>query len=88
MEAMQGALIIPRGVAVSVQCVFSFDKPKSAKKATTKTTKPDVDKLARSILDALTGICFEDDSQVISLLVQKAFGSPARAEITVNSLAE
>lgn len=31
------------------------------------TTTPDVDKLARSILDALTGVCFNDDSQVVEL---------------------
>jgi crossover junction endodeoxyribonuclease RusA len=63
---------------------FFFDRPKSLKKSIMdKVTKPDLDKLARSVLDALTGICFHDDSQVIDLHVTKNFGSPARAEIMV-----
>lgn len=35
------------------------------------TSTPDADKLARAALDALTGIAFEDDSQVASLAVSK-----------------
>lgn len=31
------------------------------------TTKPDVDKLLRAILDALTGVCYTDDSQVVGI---------------------
>lgn len=41
-----------------------------------KSTKPDVDKLARAVLDALTGIVFVDDSQVASLTAWKDFGPP------------
>jgi Holliday junction resolvase RusA-like endonuclease len=36
-----------------------------------KITKPDVDNLAKAILDALNGVAYEDDSQVYSLEVQK-----------------
>ena len=69
---------------VSVKIAFYFDKPKSTKKSVQyKTTKPDLDKLARSVLDALTGIAFEDDSQVTDLRISKHFGSPARAEIEI-----
>lgn len=35
----------------------------------------DVDKLARCILDALTGVFFKDDSQVIDLYASKAYAS-------------
>lgn len=34
---------------------------------------PDIDKLTRSVLDALTGICFEDDRQVVGLVVTKRY---------------
>lgn len=84
--AMQekGARLFCRPSAVVVQCQFYFVKPKSASKSVAhKTTKPDLDKLARSLLDALTGICFEDDSQVTWLFVSKHFDSTPRAEITV-----
>ena len=40
--------------------------------------KPDADKLARSALDALTGVVFEDDRQVASLSVLKRW--PAEGE--------
>lgn len=84
VNAMVGLSPAGRAIPISVRCCFYFDKPKSTKKTVTaKTTKPDADKLARSILDALTGITFEDDSQVTELYVMKRFGSPARAEITV-----
>lgn len=72
--------------AISLIVDFYFDRPKSQKKALYKTTKPDVDKLARSIGDALTGIVFRDDSQVVQLTCRKAYGSPARAEIQVRQL--
>jgi crossover junction endodeoxyribonuclease RusA len=67
-----------------VQCMFYFQRPKSLKAAITqKTTKPDVDKLARAVLDALTGAVFADDGQVTELRSAKLFGTPPRAEITV-----
>lgn len=37
------------------------------------TTRPDIDKLSRGILDALTGIFWEDDSQVVRLIAEKHF---------------
>jgi Holliday junction resolvase RusA-like endonuclease len=42
------------------------------------TTKPDLDKLARAVLDALTGVYYLDDAQVVSLDLQKAYthGAP------------
>lgn len=39
------------------------------------TQKPDLDKLVRSVLDALTGRAYLDDSQVVHLEVQKAYGA-------------
>ena len=47
--------------------------------------KPDIDKLARSTLDSLTGIVFDDDSRVISLVLRKVYAAPGRegASITV-----
>jgi crossover junction endodeoxyribonuclease RusA len=40
-------------------------------------TKPDIDKLARAVLDALTGIVFRDDAQVVELEIVKRYGAPA-----------
>jgi Holliday junction resolvase RusA-like endonuclease len=77
--------MIPRGSPVQVVVHFFFAKPKSAKKATMeKTTKPDLDKLERALYDSLTGILFEDDSQIVLSCAQKAFGLPERTEIRVS----
>lgn len=72
--------------AVNVMVNFYFDKPKSVKR-TYMTTRPDLDKLVRSVNDALTGIIFKDDSQVVACAAFKFYGSPARAEIQVEEIA-
>ncbi|MBF6555520.1 MAG: RusA family crossover junction endodeoxyribonuclease [Acidimicrobiales bacterium] len=38
--------------------------------------KPDVDKLVRAVLDALSGVVFMDDSQVVRLTASKDYGDP------------
>lgn len=37
------------------------------------TTKPDVDNVAKSILDALNGVWYKDDRQVVKLTVEKLY---------------
>jgi crossover junction endodeoxyribonuclease RusA len=77
----------PRGVPISVRLAFYFEKPKSARKsAHWKITKPDLDKLLRAVLDALTGIAYEDDSQVCECQLGKAFGAPARVEVLISTV--
>lgn len=82
---MDGNVYLQDAAPIGVSVAFYFDRPKSVK-AAAKTTKPDIDKLLRGILDALTGIVFADDSQVIRCAATKQFDSPARAEISVEVL--
>jgi Holliday junction resolvase RusA-like endonuclease len=84
INAMIGRAFMDGAVELVVD--FYFDRPKSQKKSLYKTTKPDVDKLIRSVSDAMTGIVFRDDSQIVQIISRKAFGSPARAEIQVREL--
>lgn len=37
------------------------------------SSKPDIDKLSRALLDALTGIAYRDDAQVVRLSVVKRY---------------
>lgn len=39
-------------------------------------SKPDLDKLVRAVLDALTGLLWVDDAQVVTLAVAKCYASP------------
>ena len=45
---------------------------------TSPAKKPDIDKLARSTLDSLTGIVFDDDSRIVWLGVAKVYAAPGR----------
>jgi crossover junction endodeoxyribonuclease RusA len=87
-EAMRNQSLAPVGdIPIAVSCDFFFDRPKSLKKAITeKMTKPDVDKLVRTVLDALTGVAFKDDAQVVSLYARKWFSDRPRAEIAAKFL--
>ena len=51
---------------VEVRLVFAMPRTKAMKPADplTMIQRPDIDKLERGILDALTGVVFKDDSQV------------------------
>lgn len=48
-----------------------------------KTTKPDATKLLRALEDALTGVVWRDDAQVVEQTTSKHWGEPARAEVAI-----
>lgn len=75
----------PRGTPVALHVEFSFLRPADRKyrNAIYKPVKPDIDKLLRGILDALTGVLFEDDSQVAMVLATKCFGEVPGARICI-----
>lgn len=52
------------------------------------TFKPDVDNVAKNVLDALNGIAWDDDSQVVELLVRKypRTREPERVVVSISSL--
>lgn len=70
----------PTTARVGVHLRFELQRPASAPKR--KRTWPigarsgDIDKLARSCLDSMTGVLFADDSQVTELVVTKDYGTP------------
>ena len=71
--AMQNGLKATSG-AVRLDIGFVMQRPKSMpKRVTQHIKKPDIDKLARSVLDALTGAAYQDDSQVVSLTCRKHY---------------
>jgi crossover junction endodeoxyribonuclease RusA len=50
------------------------------------TTRPDALKLARAVEDALTGVCWRDDSLIVDEQLHKRYGEPARAEVEITPL--
>lgn len=66
----------------------SFSKKKRVQAIEGKimpTKKPDTDNIAKTILDSLNGIAFEDDKQVVALLVKKLYGEEAKVVVTLKN---
>ena len=64
----------------------SFSKKKQALALANKlrpTKKPDLDNIAKSVLDALNHIAYYDDSQVVTLQVTKYYSGSPRVAITL-----
>ena len=73
---------------IRLTCTFYFTRPQShyhkkfggytdllkSSAPSFKKSKPDLDKLLRSVFDALTGIAWRDDSQVVSVDAYKRWG--------------
>lgn len=72
----------PKGVAVAVIATFQFQRPKTVSRHF-PTVPPDLDKVTRALLDALTGVAYADDAQVVDLTVQKRYGDIVETKITV-----
>ena len=77
-------------IAVSIRAYVSVPKSKSKKFRENAlkglehpTKKPDCDNIAKILLDAMTGIVYEDDKQIIRLVVEKFYDEVPRVEVTV-----
>jgi Holliday junction resolvase RusA-like endonuclease len=79
MVAMGHWRIPPCNGPVSVHINFLFPRPKSktwkrrAMPRLPHAKKPDLDNLAKAVLDALNGLVFSDDSQVVHLVLRKSY---------------
>ena len=81
-EAMwkSGRKMFPADVPVTLSTQFYVERPPSvAKDRVFPTVKPDLGKLERAIEDALTGIVYEDDKQIVTRPnSQKRYREPDR----------
>lgn len=48
--------------------------------------KPDIDNIVKSILDALNGVAYYDDSEVIGLTAEKMYGENARVVVELKQI--
>ena len=77
-------------ISVDIQAFYpipqSFSKKKRTEAVTERirpTTKPDCDNCAKAVLDALNGVAFYDDSQVVDLTVRKFYGERPYIKVTI-----
>ncbi len=76
---------------VSADILAVFTVPKSYTKAQKAAAfdmryapkKPDCDNIAKIILDALNGLAYDDDAQVVKLRVEKRYGTTERVLVVL-----
>lgn len=85
----------PLETPLSITLILHVGVPKSySKKRTTDcltgkewpTKKPDVDNVAKAFLDAMNGIVYKDDVQVIRLHVYKKYSIDPHVHITIHEI--
>ena len=78
----QAGFTFEKDIPLAVQIYFGMPIPKSTTKKRKiqmiercigHTKKPDLDNLIKSVLDALNGVAFEDDSQIMRISASKYY---------------
>ena len=94
-QAMAGRPVMAGPVALSVTALFPIPtswpkKRQAAARAGTEqhTKRPDADNCAKAILDGLNGVVWKDDSQVVTLSIEKRYAEVPRVEVLVVPLTE
>lgn len=76
------------GINVFMPVPKSYSKKKteqSLKNEIRPTVKPDCDNIAKNINDALNGIAYPDDKQIVSLTVNKYYSTSEYVEISISN---
>lgn len=60
---------------VEIELVFRMAKPRTVTRSE-PSVAPDLDKLIRAVLDALTAVAYRDDGQVTRITATKEYGTP------------
>ena len=80
---------------LKVDITFVFAPPKSYTKKKLKaieegalyyTKKPDLDNLAKTILDACNNVVYKDDAQVVTLSLNKEYGRADHVKINIQEV--
>ena len=81
-----------RGTPVTLRIVARFLPPKSAAKKKQQQMlegeilplkKPDMDNIVKVVADALNGVAYHDDTQIVFTVAKKAYSSMEGLDITV-----
>ena len=86
-----GAWPVAGDVPLDLRLDFFMPIPKSMPKKQAQhghahTSRPDVDNLTKSVLDALRGVVYTDDAQVWSLTARKLYGAEPGVAIVVKAV--
>lgn len=84
------ALVTEKPLQLNIHCYFeppsSFNRVQKVNAVfgtIRHTSKPDIDNVIKSVTDALTGILYKDDSQIIRLFAVKEYRTVAKVVVEV-----
>ncbi len=80
-------------IKATIEAYYGIPKSKSRKakelmmlQVTRPIKKPDVDNIAKVILDSLNGVAYRDDAQVVELQVKKYYAELGFVKVTLEEL--
>lgn len=72
---------------IKLYCTFFTPQPKRVKSGLElSTTRPDLDKMVRSVGDALEGVCYKQDAQIAGIVATKFYSLKPGVQVTVESM--
>lgn len=84
-----------RPVAVEIMAFFPIPKraTKAQRAATERreefpTCKPDCDNICKIVCDALNGVAYRDDAQVVAVICQKCYGANPSVHVVITDWSE
>ena len=89
--------VYPKDVPLIVEATFAKSVPKSYTKKKREaclsgdmlpTSKPDIDNYLKAVLDAINGLAFEDDSQIVTTIAEKIYAEEPYVEIKISAMEE
>lgn len=80
-DLLTGPLVAIIDARVTPPVSWSKKKKAEALESGLLTSKPDLDNLAKAVLDACNGIVFQDDAQIAVLLAAKAYADTAYTNV-------
>lgn len=90
-----GVMIFNDGQPLKVTILAFYPVPKSYSKKKKQqmlkdelfpTKKPDIDNIAKCVLDALNKVAYRDDTQVVELRMEKHYGEIPRVEVKIEEI--
>lgn len=80
-------------VSIGIVCFYRIPKNTSRKKRAAMLSgrirpniKPDIDNVAKIVMDALNGVAYEDDKQVINLKVSKYYSDTEKITVAIKEI--
>lgn len=87
-----GGMYLERGIPVTLRIVARFLPPKSTSKKRQREMlegrelplkKPDMDNIVKVVADALNGVAYHDDTQIVYVAAKKCYSAMEGLDITV-----